>query len=379
MHTSTFICIAATTIVAFATQSEGRVSDFCWRQAYGRGVGKIPGKCREGEERIGFFCYPKCEGYGKFHRFGFDCHQDCPDSSEWRGFGLHCVLKDYNRGVGRAATKCSGCTWGGCSGCVSNCKPDEDKNGLVCFPKCREGFEDYGFLGICRPPAPDCKALGMNNAFDISCARKVILGKPRVGACEEGQEKDTGLCYPKCKEGYKGAGPVCWRKAPKVDGTIWKECGMGASISTKECVSTVFSQVTAPLFSVLNIVTLGVTAGVSGTVKAASQPLKWIKLVNDAKKFHKIITSGKEFQKLAEVYDAEARAIESSNHYFAEVVDEESGGMHKNDGQFERDLAMVRIVTSLAGVVDPTGITDVVAAFTHPLCSDVEGADFDYE
>jgi hypothetical protein len=29
--------------------------------------------------------------------------------------------------------------------------------------------------------------------------------------CGEGRDYDTGLCYPKCRDGYKGAGPVCWQ------------------------------------------------------------------------------------------------------------------------------------------------------------------------
>ncbi len=28
--------------------------------------------------------------------------------------------------------------------------------------------------------------------------------------CAAGQDKDAGLCYPKCKSGYQGVGSVCW-------------------------------------------------------------------------------------------------------------------------------------------------------------------------
>jgi len=31
-----------------------------------------------------------------------------------------------------------------------------------------------------------------------------------VSDCSSAQEKDGSLCYPKCDEGYKGVGPVCW-------------------------------------------------------------------------------------------------------------------------------------------------------------------------
>jgi hypothetical protein len=35
------------------------------------------------------------------------------------------------------------------------------------------------------------------------------------GPCDylgEGFEKHQGLCYKKCKDGYKGVGPVCWKR-----------------------------------------------------------------------------------------------------------------------------------------------------------------------
>ena len=40
------------------------------------------------------------------------------------------------------------------------------------------------------------------------------VGMVPTGECPSGQEKDAGLCYPKCREGFKGVGPVCWRSCP---------------------------------------------------------------------------------------------------------------------------------------------------------------------
>jgi hypothetical protein len=31
-----------------------------------------------------------------------------------------------------------------------------------------------------------------------------------ITSCKDPLEKDGLLCYPKCKEGYYGVGPVCW-------------------------------------------------------------------------------------------------------------------------------------------------------------------------
>ena len=35
------------------------------------------------------------------------------------------------------------------------------------------------------------------------------VGKMR-SECPAGEERKARLCYPLCKEGYKGRGPMCW-------------------------------------------------------------------------------------------------------------------------------------------------------------------------
>jgi hypothetical protein len=43
------------------------------------------------------------------------------------------------------------------------------------------------------------------------CYRRTYMnpGTP-ISVCNDGQEKDGALCYPKCRAGYDGVGPVCW-------------------------------------------------------------------------------------------------------------------------------------------------------------------------
>ena len=38
-------------------------------------------------------------------------------------------------------------------------------------------------------------------------------------------DKDAGLCYDKCAEGYYGVGPVCWRYCP----SGWTDNGIGCT------------------------------------------------------------------------------------------------------------------------------------------------------
>ena len=39
------------------------------------------------------------------------------------------------------------------------------------------------------------------------------VGVP-VSACNSNQDKNGALCYPKCRSGYTGVGPVCWSGCP---------------------------------------------------------------------------------------------------------------------------------------------------------------------
>jgi len=74
------------TIFLILSLSNAQVSDFCWKDTYGRGVGTIPGTCDSDEDKIGLLCYEKCPS--GMRRSGFDCHSVCP--SGFRDDGLFC-------------------------------------------------------------------------------------------------------------------------------------------------------------------------------------------------------------------------------------------------------------------------------------------------
>lgn len=61
--------------------------------------------------------------------------------------------------------------------------------------------------------------LGGHELFNIS-----IFGED---TCKPGQEKDAGLCYTKCRDGYNGVGPVCWAKSENI--------GIGTPIGLEPC------------------------------------------------------------------------------------------------------------------------------------------------
>ena len=79
----------------------------------------------------------------------------------------------YGRGAGRSpcsgCSGCSGCTWGGCSGCsgcsgCGSCRGWEDKNGALCYPKCRSGYRPVGCC-LCEPKPGVCGNTEKKNPF----------------------------------------------------------------------------------------------------------------------------------------------------------------------------------------------------------------------
>ena len=57
--------------------------------------------------------------------------------------------------------------------------------------------------------------------------------------CPEGKQKDAGLCYNPCPEGFKGVGPVCWKgikSHPRGAGTPMRgHCPEGAVLEGLFC------------------------------------------------------------------------------------------------------------------------------------------------
>jgi hypothetical protein len=164
-------------------------------ESYGRGVG-IPMICGPDEEQDGALCYPRCEA--GYTGVGPVCWQNCP--ANYRDDGAFCAKPEpYGRGAGYAL-------WdkGKCESEHGSCEQD----GLLFYPVCAEGFHAVGCC-ICSPSCP----VGMVD-MGVSCTKQSYgrtAGVP-LHACPEGHERDAALCYPVCKPGFKGVGPVCWEE-----------------------------------------------------------------------------------------------------------------------------------------------------------------------
>jgi len=321
-------------------------TEFCWKSSYGRGVGKIPSGCPSSHQKIGLFCYPKCPTGMK--RFGFDCHTSCP--SGMTDQGLFCRKLEYGRGAGYAYWLKDRCNRRNSQGC--------EKHLAMWYPKCRAGYKPFGCC-ICRPSKPDCRALGMNGGIDLSCAKKIIIGKPSLGQCSSSQERQAGLCYKKCRSGHKGVGPVCWGQPP----SGWSQCGMGAALNPAKCKSQI-------LGAIMGVGELAMYIASLGTSTAATQPAKTSGL---SKKFADM---KKQFWDVVDKYPEIKERFEKAKKY-KEVFDEKTMGykaLYKSLQIKDTDLTaadFVRISAQVLAVVDPTGISSTVAAFAYPTCSQI--------
>eukprot|EP00943_MAST-04B_sp_MAST-4B-sp1_P008058 g8058.t1 len=115
-----------------------------------------------------------------------------------------CWKDSYGRGVGKVISSCDSS-----KGLV--------KSGALCYPYCRNDTKPtyYGIGPVCwqhcKPGYVDEGALCRKDKSIITYAKHSYgrgAGYPLT--CAAGQQEDAGLCYPYCKDGYSGVGPVCW-------------------------------------------------------------------------------------------------------------------------------------------------------------------------
>lgn len=337
---------------ASAESQASEAGIFCWRDSYGRGVGTIPENCAPGQDRIGLLCYAKCPANTK--RFGFDCHSVCP--SGMRDDGLFCRAAEYGRGAGypwkagdkllsldAARRRCAAANPQGC-----------EKHGEIIYPKCKSGYSPFGCC-VCRPKAPNCAALGLNSGIDLSCGKKVIIGNPVTGSCP-GQDKDAGLCYPKCRPGYSGVGPVCWGQPPRG----WVNCGMGAARNSKACGSVIFGQVASLGQLAITVASLGSSTALTAGMSASEKASRLAKLRQQysalSVQFELLRKNNTMVQNALDVFRV---ANAGRNGYM--IIKEGQEAVTEED--------MVRIAAQIAAILDPSGVASTVAAYTYPRCS----------
>jgi hypothetical protein len=361
--------LVAVVLTALTASPSFAAASFCWSDSYGRGVGTVPRSCPQGQEMVGLFCYdacPKSDFYGGpgMKRAGIDCHSICPTGMDDQG--LFCRASETGRG--------SGYPWKvgdalNLSGALSRCEAKEgngkcEKWGAVIYPKCKEGYSNF-FCCICRPAIPDCQRLGLSKVgqVDLSCAKAIkIASPPRLGVCGPGQEMDAGLCYDKCRSGYYGVGPVCWRQSP----WTWVKCGMGAAAHNEndivdECTTVIGNQVVAVGQLALSVATLGASmvatkASASSTNAGAFATLK--------KKYDEMVSL---YETLKRNPATKLQAAEDAYPIGSKVWGVKTAANTALDIFSEADIA--RLAAQIAAIADPSGVAGAAAAFSYDKCS----------
>lgn len=130
----------------------------------------------------------------------------------------YCYRQSHGRGVGKP---------------LSTCPATEDKNGLLCYPKCQSGYTGVGPVcweecpggytdtgAFCTRPAvtehitvdhPHCPE-GFHNT-GVSCYNPKKLKSESLShaQCSPGLHKKGELCYSECQPGFTNTGVSCYR------------------------------------------------------------------------------------------------------------------------------------------------------------------------
>ncbi len=297
--------------------------EFCWKDSYGRGVGTIPTSCGTMEYDAGL-CYNKCPA--GYYGVGPLCWSYCP-----AGYIDHGAICHIDKALMTSLIRdgCSFSVFGECIVPAYRCPSGYINLGAFC------GLESAGK----SPPAPT-----FGSYLD---PMKHSYGRG-VGViptdCGRDKEYDWGLCYDKCKAGMTGVGPVCWGLPPPT----WVACGMGAAKDSLTCGLTVFNQVQSAGNLAMTVATAGTsmaaTSGLGAVEKAA-------RLAGLQKQYAAMVTAYQAIKKAGAAYEATDATI----------------ALVGSDKPTEEDIA--RVSAQIAALVDPTGVADVVAAYTYPTCS----------
>jgi hypothetical protein len=157
------------------------------------------GTCPAGQGLDAGLCYPRCEeGYEGFQG---ECAEECPAgfidkvSSCYHDFESN-PKHQMSRGVG---------TW-------PICESSEEKVGARCYRRCYTGYRSEGLY--CRKPCPSGyvdDGVTCRKPEVIVSQRRYYRGSGSSLTCASNEQKQNGICYPKCKSGYYGSGIYCYQ------------------------------------------------------------------------------------------------------------------------------------------------------------------------
>jgi hypothetical protein len=249
--------------------------------------------------------------------------------------GIFCWKRSYGRGVGTIPTGC-GSKQNDAGLCYTNCKDGYSGSGPLCLTKCKKGYKNHPL---------SCYKNLISWYWKSSYGRGVGTIPSDCGS----KQNDAGLCYNKCKDGYYGVGPVCWKGCTT---SAPVNCGAACASSQDTCASKILEQIVSVLEVAENVVEIVATAGGAAALKASAK-VAMQAMFNAAKKAIAKGATKEAFIKLMR-----AVALKSGS-FFAEAAAKKCYVRAASNSAFDwNDFA----------ALDPTGIANVVIAFTNDVC-----------
>jgi hypothetical protein len=248
----------------------------------------------------------------------------------------------------------------------ANCGGDQYDAGL-CYPKCKSGYTGVG--PVCWKNLFDAYGRGAGRVPAYNCG---------------GKEQDAGLCYEECRSGYKGAGPVCWGIAPPG----YVDCGAGFAINSQTCAEVTSAQVIA--------VGMLLAAAIPAAIEAANkakQAEMGAEGVEELSKLSKMVEPllarmrpifedlARNTDKIAEslervkpaimkfISDDPAQAediLKAANYLRRYATGATSATIQAVRGPDDA-LDWLRIVASITGIMDPTPASGIISSFAYPV------------
>ena len=184
---------------------------------------------------------------------------ECVTRELFRIYEPFCYRRSYGRGAGYPLNACP--------------TDAPDQNGLLCYPKCRDGYVGVGPVcwQDCAPlTAVGIFCVGSNDLADLKTSYDIIFVRKSYGrgagspmVCSSQYEQDGALCYDYCDKRYYGVGPVCWQYCPSSQPT---SCGFGCSITSADCTKTIIDMFLALTSAAMGIMRLKIVRSLIETI-----------------------------------------------------------------------------------------------------------------
>lgn len=276
---------------------------------------------------------------------------------------------------------------------LKQCPPGKEKSGGLCYPPCKAGYRSdgatrcyrncpsgtkyspgfcyfkFGSVGKCPKGLKGAKPACMNtDAYQ--------RGAGTVPGCGAGEVKKGLLCYPQCPDGWDHGGPVCWMGCGDAHPT---NCGAMCGHNAGKCVGEVANMVLATGELVANIAGAVLTGGAANAgMKAAKTAAKTgskvaakIALKQALKAARKKLAKKMQRRLGARVM---AYATKKSGRKAGRKLAQDYAQMVLERAAQKIALAQANQdpdLREIIAMVDPTGVAEVVNAFTKPLCAPI--------